>query len=171
MKKTIRAFALLLCLALLCALGACADQGDTAAAPADAASLAGEYSFFCARFSPAYLAALFDYDGELPDVGEQYVLIPQMEGQTVTLDPGGKGSLDWGEDNRGPISQWSAEGDRVEIRAGVSVMEGTVQDGIMVLEIEDGFAAYFVLPGADTSHLQPISVEACADLLYGTEAD
>ena len=115
MKKTIRAFALLLCLALLCALSACADQGDTAVAPADAASLAGEYSFFCARFSPAYLAALFDYDGELPDVGEQYVLIPQMEGQTVTLDPGGKGSLDWGEDNRGPISQWSAEGDSVEI--------------------------------------------------------
>ena len=92
-------------------------------------------------------------------------------GRTVTLETDGTGYLDWGDDNKGPIDWWTMDGEALQFKAGVTIVDGTINNGIMILEMDDGFYAYFTLPDADTSDISPISVDAYYELLYGIEAD
>ena len=109
--------------------------------------------------------------GEAQDIPDQYVDMPEMAGETVTLEADGTGYLYWGEDNQGPIDWWIVDGGALEFQAGVAVIEGTIIDGIMTVELDDGFWALFALPGADTSGIAPVSIDDYFALLYGLETD
>ena len=58
----------------------------------------------------------------------------------------------------------------MEIRAGVSVINGTVKDGVMLLDLEDGFVLCFVKEGADTSAMERITTEQYKALTAGEPA-
>lgn len=140
------------------------------AGPAAASGLdeyAGEYTFICTRFSAAYMSDMLEYDGEAQDIPDQYVDMPERAGETVTLEADGTGYLYWGEDNQGPIDWWTVDGSALQFQAGAAVIEGTIIDGIMTVELDDGFWALFALPGADTSGIAPVSIDDYIDLLYG----
>lgn len=151
----ILALLLVLCLAAgLCACGAPAASPTPQAAPETAAPVpqTGEYK--------GYSLVLDGY----------YLIWEDLDDFSVTLAADGTGYLDWGEDNRGPISSWTAEGETVEIRAGVSVINGTVKDGVMLLDLEDGFVLCFVKEGADTSAMERITTEQYKALTAGEPA-
>ena len=181
MKGTRIALSLLLALALALSLCACGgaktdklrskvesvSDRDTSANEA----YAGEYTFCCARFGAAYMDSIFDYDGEAQAIPDRYVDTPEMAGETVLLKADGTGYLYWGEDNQGLIDWWTVEGDSLAFQAGVSVFDGTIRDGFMTVEIEDGFALCFALPDADTSDVEPIPVDDYFLLLYGLAPD
>ena len=193
MKKIHGILAVLLALALVFALCACGGKTDTTEEEADGAggspgssirvaveqtkdtvdlsAYAGEYTFLCVRFSAAYVTAAFELDGEAQDIPDQYVDMPEMAGETVTLEADGTGYLYWGEDNQGPIDWWTVDGSALEFQAGAAVIEGTIIDGIMTVELDDGFWALFALPGADTSGIAPVSIDDYFALLYGLETD
>ena len=63
------------------------------------------------------------------------------------------------------------DGSALQFQAGVAVIEGTIIDGIMTVELDDGFWALFALPGADTSGIAPVSIDDYFALLYGLETD
>ena len=48
-------------------------------------------------------------------------------------------------------------------------IEGTIVNGVMTLTIEDGFAACFAAPGADSSGVKPITLDKFASILKGEE--
>lgn len=81
------------------------------------------------------------------------------------------GYLYWGEENQGPIDWWTVDGGALQIQAGVAVIDGTIDDGIMTVELDDGFWTLFALPGADTSGIAPVSIDDYFALLYGVETD
>ena len=99
--------------------------------PTERELCAGEYAFLCARFSAAYMYSLFELDGAGADIPDQLVVIPDMEGETVTLEPDGTGYLYWGEDNQGPIDSWEIDGGALSFRAGVAEVEGTIAEGLI----------------------------------------
>ena len=129
---------------------------------------AGEYAFFCAYFSAQYMQGIFQYDGEANDIPDQYVDMPQMKGETVRLDADGKGYLYLGEDNQGPIDRWTIEGEALQFKAGVSVFDGTITDGLMTLVVDDGFSMCFLAPGASADGISPLSLDDYFLLLYGS---
>lgn len=137
MKKRSILLAVCLCLGLL--LAGCG--GSTAGETADVEACAGTYTSI-----GLYL------DG-------QYLTEESFSGMVTTLDADGTGSLDWGEDNQGPISEWTAEDGKLLIKAGVSEMEGTVADGVMVLDLGDGIMLAFVGEGIDVASLNPIPLD------------
>ncbi len=138
--------------------------------PTELELCAGEYTFLCARFSAAYIDSLFELGGAVADVPDQFVTIPDMEGETVTLKPDGTGYLYWGDDNQGPIDSWEIDGGALSFRAGVAEVEGTIAGGLMTLTIDDGFEALFAAPDADTADVEPISMAELASLLLAEEA-
>ncbi len=189
MKKIASILSLLLALAMLLALAGCgskpaeepaAESSGIAAASAlrakgqeknvdpALAATAGEYSFFCSVFSPAYVVSMLGLDIPVPEIEDQYVSMPEMESWTVTLKDDGTGYLFWGDENQGPIDWWTMDGEALQFQAGVSVVDGTIRGGIMTLMIEEGFSACFAAPGADTSAYAPISVDELASRILGT---
>ena len=76
---------LLLTVILIVSLCACGK-------PDPRAAMAGKYSFYAMK------------------LGDSLVQIDEMKGYSVTLSADGTGSLDWGENNNGPISEWTADG-------------------------------------------------------------
>ena len=134
MKNVCKLTSAVLALILVFMLCACGGQ------PADEKSaLAGKYTFYA-----LYL------DG-------YYIDVEEMQGQTVTLDKDGTGALDWGEDNNGPISEWTADSGKLVIKAGVSEMDAEVKDGVMIIDLDDGFKVCFVTDKADTSGMKKIT--------------
>ena len=130
---------------------------------------AGEYTFLCARFSAAYMDRMYELGGAGSDLPDQYVAMPDMVGETVTLEADGSGYLYWGDNNQGPIDWWKMDGDALQFQAGVAVIDGTIADGLMTLTIDDGFSALFAAPGADTSGVEPITLGEFASMLRGPE--
>ena len=176
MKSTKQWLSLLLAAALLCALCACGGKAAPAAsepeAPsADTAAYAGEYTYFCCLLGAAYLAEAFDLEEQSGDIPEQYVLLPDMEDNTVTLDADGTGYLYWGDDNQGPIDWWTMDADALRFQAGVSVFDGTIEDGFMTVEIGEGLSLCLTAPGTDTSGIKPLSLDEYFDLLLAPEAE
>lgn len=104
-------------------------------------------------------AVLGTYTGFGLYLDQRYVLEDTLSTYTVTLDEGGTGYLDWGEDNQGPISSWSLTEDEIVIEAGVSTIQGTVSDGIMVLDLEDGIVMCFARSEDDMAKLDVITME------------
>lgn len=87
----------------------------------------------------------------------QYLSNDDCASWTTTLDADGGGSLDWGKDNRGPISEWSVEDGKLTIKAGVSVIDGSIADGVMLLNFGDGLIMAFAGRDADPDKLDIIS--------------
>ncbi len=149
MKTAIRLSALLLSVIFIVSLCACASPND------HRADMAGVYTFYAVDF------------------GDSYVDIKEMEGQTVTLNADGTGRLDWGENNNGPISEWTADGEKLVIKAGVSVMDATLKNGVLTIDIGDEdytFKAIFVSSSADTSSMQRITSDQYVAQKSATEA-
>lgn len=183
MKDFKKLLCALMALALAFALCACGGQpaetapeetapaaAETSEAAPDLTPWAGEYTYLCVYLSAAYMNEAFELGGTAQDIPDQCVDLPNMAGETVTLDADGAGYLDWGEDNQGPIDWWEMDGDHLRFQAGVAVIDGTIVDGLMTVEIAEGFSACFAAPGADTSGIEPISLEEYAALLTGEEA-
>ena len=79
----------------------------------------------------------------------QYLADEKFSSWSITLDADGGGVLDWGEDNRGPISEWSVQDGKLVIRAGVSVINGTIADDVMLLDLDDGLTLAWAGPDVD----------------------
>ena len=177
MKACKRSVCILLVLTLMLMLSACggtsaktepaaeATPAATATAAPDLEKYSGEYTFFCTKLSAAYVGRMYELSAAIDDIPDQFVAMPEMAGETVTLNPDGTGYLYWGENNQGPIDWWKMDGDALEFQAGVAVIDGTIVDGLMTLTIDEGFAACFAAPGADTSGLKPITVDEFASML------
>lgn len=142
MKQTLRILALLLTLALTVSLCACAGSDDPRAA------MAGKYTFYS-----------LDMDG-------YYVDVPQMTGYYTVLNSDGTGELYWGEENKGPISEWTADGEKLVIKAGVSVMDATLKDGVLTINLSEeantSLYTLYVSDSADTSSMPMITAEEYA---------
>jgi hypothetical protein len=144
MKRTI---AILLAVMMLAALCGCSQ---TASDPR--AAQAGVYTFYALG------------------IGDYYIAADVMKGTTVTLNADGTGALDWGEDNKGPISEWTLDGDKVVLKAGISTMDATLKDGILTVDIgDDGENWYgvFVTEKADTSGYTLLSEDEMQKLYSG----
>ena len=167
LKRTV---CILLVLTLMLTLGVFgAASAEAKSAAKGMAAYAGEYTFQCAKFSAAYIGRMYDLGGAINNIPDQFVAVPKMEGETVTLKPDGTGYLYWGDNNQGPIDWWKMDGDALKFQAGVAVIEGKIVDGLMTLTIEDGFAACFASPGADSSGLKPITLDEFASMLRGQD--
>ena len=64
--------------------------------------------------------------------------------------------MDWGEDNQGPITEWSADGEDLTFQAGVATITGTVKDGVMVL---DDLNLWLAREDVDVESLDPVADE------------
>ena len=141
-NRTVKLIALILTVAALVSLCACASSNPEM----EAAS--GTYKYYAVK------------------IGDSYFAVPEQENQTTTLDANGGGSLYWGEDNKGPITKWSIDGEKVKIKAGISDMDATLKDGILVIEISDSddlqMSCVFIKEGADTSGMPLTSLEEYA---------
>ena len=136
MKKTVKLLALILALTAIISLCACASASP------EAQAAAGTYTF--------YAVLLDDY----------YVDLEDFDGRTTTLDANGGGSLDWGDDNQGEITNWTIDGENVSIKAGVSDIKATIKDGILTIDFSSEsipMSVIFVKDGADTSSMPVIS--------------
>ncbi|MBO6055139.1 MAG: hypothetical protein J6P31_06415 [Oscillospiraceae bacterium] len=187
MKKFRQLTALLAAILLLVSL--CACKGGTASsqnaggkdsgvpaenagtAETDISVYAREYRFLCGLFSAAYMDSILDYEGEPQEIGDQYVEYQAMMGSTVTLNADGTGYLYWGEENQGKIDAWTMKGNSLAFKAGVSQFQGSIQDGIMTVIIEDGFSLCFVSENADPNQIHPMTPEKYFRLLYGLDSE
>lgn len=146
MKKTVKLLAVILAVIALIPLCACSSS-KTEASP-EASAAAGTYTF--------YAVILDGY----------YVDLPTFEGRTTTLNADGGGALDWGDDNKGPISNWTIDGEKVVIKAGVAELNAVLKDGILTVELVNDtmpMSAVFVKDGADTSSMTVITAEEYAE--------
>ena len=144
MKRTI---AILLAVMMLAALCGCGQSGND-----PRAKHAGVYTFFAIG------------------IGGNYVDLEDMRGRTVTLNGDGTGALDWGDDNQGSISEWTLDGDKAVIKAGISTMDATLKDGILTVELgvdDEIWEAVFVTEKADTSGYTVLSEDEMTKLFSG----
>lgn len=140
MKHSIRMVSLLLTVILIVSLCACGK-------PDPRAAMAGKYSFYAMK------------------LGDSLVQIDEMKGYSVILNADGTGSLDWGENNNGPISEWTADGEKLMIKAGISVMNATMKDGVLTIDLSDSdysMFSVFVSDSADTSSMPVITADEYA---------
>jgi len=86
-----------------------------------------------------------------------YIYNDQITG-SIDLEEDGTGYLDWGEDNQGPITEWSADGEDLTFQAGVATITGTVKEGVMVLDT-DSFHLWLAREDVDPESLDPIAAE------------
>ncbi|MBR5969390.1 MAG: sel1 repeat family protein [Lachnospiraceae bacterium] len=105
----------------------------------------------------------------------------EME-SVLTLNEGGKGYMTINEDG-GDVEKWEAKDGSIHIKSGVSLMEGTIEDGIITLDMGDGVIAFYAKEGADTSGIEVLSgeeyqavmgeavVELGIDYFYGLDED
>lgn len=160
--KSTKLLSLLLALCLALSLAACAGSNQPSESGADLSSYADTYTFLC---------AIMEGGAGLPEgvsvdpasLEPQFVAPEQMTGWTVTLQEDGAGSLYWGENNQGPISKWSVQGDVISLSAGVSNMTGTLRDGLLTLDMGEGLTVLFAGPKADTSTIHPLTTEEYID--------
>jgi len=90
---------------------------------------------------------------------EKYVRWDQVETYSVTLDSDGTGSLNWGEGNSGPIHEWGTNGDKLLIKAGVSVMDARCEGGVLYIDLGDGMEICFIKPGTDTAAMPIVDAD------------
>ena len=138
MKKAVKAIALILAVAAVFALCACSSAPKSV-----------KYTFFAMNMN--------GYNIEYSE----------MDGRYVILNDDGTGELDWGDDNSGPISEWTADGEKLVIKAGISEMDATLKDGILSVDVSDEdftMTIIFAAEGADTSGMKVISQEEFAQL-------
>ncbi len=137
MKKIKIALAILMVLGMLAALSACGSQP----APQED-SAAGEYTLFAAE--------VYGYTVASDALGTTSVL---------TLDADGTGYLTINEDG-GDVSEWTVDGENITVVSGIDTILGTIKDGVIKLDFEDGYFLYYAAPGADTSSVEVMDEDA-----------
>jgi len=150
MKNDVKLIALILTVIAVISLCGCASVTNPAPASPEAEAAAGTYTFY----------ALF--------MDDHYIGLEEFEGRTTTLNADGGGALDWGDDNKGPISEWTIDGEKIVIKAGVSEMNATLKDGILIIDFSDEdmpMSTVFVKDEADTSSMPVISVDEYSELI------
>ena len=134
---------------------------DTAAAETMAADTAASGSTDLSQYAGEYVF----YGTYLDDY---YVTIEDLEGTSTVLDADGTGYLNWGKNNEGPIKEWTADGNDITIKAGISTISGQISDGVMILHIGDPgseFLECYVTEDADTSQMPRITAEEWAKMI------
>lgn len=137
MKTWKRMMGLLFAVVIVFALAAC-GKSKPGSSENPLSKYAGEYVFYCV------------------DLAGNHIAVEEFVGTTTTLNADGTGYLDWGEDNKGPITEWTVDDESagaITIKAGVSTMSGTVKDGILRITLEEDLVSVYALEGADTSAL------------------
>ncbi len=99
---------------------------------------------------------LYTYIGY--SVNGRYIHDETQATWSVNLRKDGKGYLFWGEDNQGETT-WSMSDGKLVINAGISVIEGVIEDGVMQLDMGDGIIIGWAGPNTDLSKLDIISAE------------
>lgn len=147
MKNTVKLIALLLCAALVTALCACSGGSgkDT---------VVGEYEAFGIS-----VKAFGDY---VVESGEEYRSV-------ITLDADGTGYMTI-NDEGGDIEEWSLDGEDITIHSGVSVLTGTLKDGVLVLDSDD-YIIYFAKEGTNTSSVKTITQDEFTQILEDSAAN
>ena len=137
MKKTPVFICLLLIAALLCA---CAPSAQYEA-------YSGDYTLFAVE-TEGYIveADFFDMSS------------------VITLKANGKGYMTV-NDEGGDIEEFSIDGDKITMKSGLSDLEGTISDGIMILDFGDDIVCYYALEGADVSGIEVLSFDDLLDIM------
>lgn len=128
----------------------------------------GKYIYICSLFSPAYAQALGNGAPVNESVGSKYVFHAQMDGAYIELKEDGTGFLAWGADNQGPIDSWSVTGGDLNFKAGISDNSGTIKDGFMTVNADDGFDICFLKEGSPAPSLEILTLEDYAALIFDT---
>ncbi|MCR5576009.1 MAG: serine/threonine protein kinase [Oscillospiraceae bacterium] len=128
----------------------------------------GKYIIQYLELTPAYMEAMYEEYGITVKEGvESRKLTPEdMEGWYVELKDDGTGYLYWGENNQGKIDEWELNVETLAFKAGVSDVVGSIKDGLMRIEIAEGYDIYFAAEGAKLLEVELISMEDYIDLLY-----
>jgi len=87
------------------------------------------------------------------------VMTDALKGNYLDLKADGTGTLYFGETNNGPISSWSVENGTLSLKAGVSEFTGSIEDGIMKLNLDDDYVLLFAKEDADTSAYKVMTLE------------
>ena len=97
--------------------------------------------------------------------------VETMELESVlTLDKDGTGYMTMNEDE-GPVTEWTVEKGALSITTGGELMTGTVEEGIIKIDLEDGYALYYAAEGADTSSVDYMSKEEFAGIVENQTDD
>lgn len=87
-----------------------------------------------------------------------YVLQAEDMTSELTLKSNGTGKLSMNGES-GSISSWSLEGDGIMLCSGGDTIEGTIQDGVLILEFEGGNTLYYAKEGTDVSSVPVMSTD------------
>ena len=137
----------------------------------DRAGYAAVYEYVCVRLEGAFAVSSLGVQVDPVYLEAKYVDLTDMAGETVTLNDDGTGALYWGEDNKGPIDEWTMDGETIRFKAGVSTIEGTIVEGLMTLDLDEGMSVLFAAPGADVSAIHPRSLDRYGDYLKKAMAE
>ena len=120
----------------------------------DLSQYAGEYLFYGTKMD--------DY----------YVKLDALEGTSTTLNADGTGYINWGESNKGEISDWTVEGNVILITAGETSFTGYIDQGVLLFEVGDvgaSFVECYATEDADTSEMPQLTAkEWAAQITEGT---
>lgn len=111
-----------------------------------------------------------NYTGRYDAVGiylnDYYVKDEMIDGWYLELNEDKAGYMFFGEDNQGDISEWLMDGDKLILKAGVSVFEGnsTIKDGILLLDFENDMIIAFCSSEKDLTRLNVISADEYMEL-------
>ena len=124
----------------------------------------GEYTFLC-----LYVDITAAEDVGVPqdlDIPPQYVADHSYAGYYARLDEGGTGYM-LGDTGKSQVT-WSVSGDgELSMTSGGGDFTGSIRGGILTLEVQPGMSILLAKPGADTSGIQPITMDQYYDLLNG----
>lgn len=125
-------------MAMMLMISACGSGGGTQ--PAKEETPEGKYSLFAIEM-------------------EECLIGNEEIGMTsdVTLEKDGTGYMTINDDG-GDIESWSVDGETITIRSGLSTMDGTLKDGILIL-VTDYSIEYYAKEGVDISGYQLMTMD------------
>ena len=82
----------------------------------------------------------------------------------LTLEADGTGYMTINDDG-GDVEKWEENDGKIIVESGLSTMEGTVENGIITLDMDNDTYMHFAKEGADTSHLEVMTAEGLQDAL------
>ena len=71
-----------------------------------------------------------------------------LSGLKIDLEEGGGGTLNFSENNAGPITSWRVDNGKFTMKAGVSDFTGTWENGVLHLDLGDNTVLTFLKEGA-----------------------
>ena len=119
--------------------------------PTPAPSYEGNYTMFA-----------YDFLGFTLDSSEAGI------SAVITLDGNGGGTMVL-DSEASDIHDWKVEDGSITFTSNDQTVTGTLSDGIMSLEVTEGFTLYLAAEGADTSSIEVLSQEEARELLNGMQ--